>query len=286
MLTNSTKPVLVMAVMFVALVLASAVPAEAQREFEPLFDKYSFKAEFSWVAVSTDIRLDSEQLGRGTTLSFENDLGLGKNKAVPTLDFEWQIAKRHKVAGRWQRIDRGSSSQALKEIQWGDEIIPIDASVDLSFDINQFFVDYAFYPWVKERWAAGFGLGIRWMEIQAGLEWDLDGSQNQGSTDVKGTGPLPYIYFEYRRLFTDHWRFKTGLGVFFLKVGDIDGSQWIANVDIEYLIGKRWSVGGSINLSTINVDWEGLKDEVGDSLYNGAIDMNINDISVYGRVRF
>jgi hypothetical protein len=286
MLTNSTKPVLVMAVTLVALILASAVPAEAQREFEPLFDKFSFKAEFSWVDVSTDIRLDSELLGRGTSLSFENDLGLGKNKSIPTLDFEWQIAKRHKVAGRWQRIDRSSSAQALTEIQWGDEVIPVDANIGLTFDISQFFVDYAFYPWVKERWAAGFGLGIRWMDIQAGLSWIGENIQEEGSTDVKGTGPLPYVYFEYRRLFTDHWRFKTGLGVFYLKVGDIDGGQWIANADIEYLIGKRWSVGGSINLSTINVDWEGLKDEVGNALYTGAIDMNINDISVYGRVRF
>ena len=51
------------------------------------------------------------------------------------------------------------------EIHWGDEVIPIDATLDLDFDITQTFIDYAFYPWVKERWAAGFGLGFRWMDF-------------------------------------------------------------------------------------------------------------------------
>ena len=59
----------------------------------------------------------------------------------------------------------------MTEIEWGDETIPIDASVTLAFDITQAFIDYTYYPWVKDRWAFGFGLGLRWMDIQATLAW-------------------------------------------------------------------------------------------------------------------
>ncbi len=118
---------------------------------------------------TTEIRLDSEALGRGTTLNFEDDLDLDPSKTIPTLSFEWQIARKHKLGVRWQDISRDSSSQALTEIHWGDEIIPIDADISLGFDITQYFVDYAYYPWVKERWAAGFGLGLRLMTLQATL---------------------------------------------------------------------------------------------------------------------
>jgi len=37
---------------------------------------------------------------------------------------------------RWQDIDRDSSAQALTEIRWGDEVIPMDAGVYLDLDIT------------------------------------------------------------------------------------------------------------------------------------------------------
>lgn len=269
------------------LVCLAAVPAQAQHEYEPLFDKFNLQIEGSWVDISTTIRLDSEILGKGTTLNFENDLGLSADKTVPTLAFQWQIAKRHRLGVRWQSINRTSSAQALTEIQWGDEIIPIDASIGLGFDITQTFIDYAYYPWVKENWAAGFGLGFRWMNLQATLAWQIEGQESgEGSSDVKGSGPLPYLYFEYRRMFSDNWRFLTGLGWLGVSIGDIDGTQWIGQVSIEYLAGNRWSFGAAGNIATIDVDWTGLEDSEGQALYTGAINMDIWDISVFMRVRF
>ncbi len=269
-----------------AVLLAAATPAQAQREYEPLFDKFNLRLEGSWVGLSTQIRLDSELLGRGTTLNFENDLGLGSEETIPSLAFEWQIARKHKLGVRWQDISRDSTAQALTEIQWGDDIIPIDANVGLGFDIIQYFVDYAYYPWVKERWAAGFGLGLRVMEISATLAWDVEGIGDSGSSEAKGTGPLPYLYFEYRRLLSGHWRFKAGLGWLAVKVGDIEGGQWVGRLDIEYLLGRHWGLGLAGNVATVDVDWKGLQTEAGESLYTGAIDLDINDVSIFVRFRF
>jgi hypothetical protein len=274
------------AVAVVALVVSVAAPAAAQREFEPLFDKFNLRLEGSWVDLSTEIRLDSELLGRGTTLSFEDDLDLGNQETIPTVAFEWQIARKHKLGIRWQDIGRDSNAQALEEIQWGDEIIPIDARIALSFDITQTFIDYTYFPWVKERWAAGFGLGVRWMEIAATLSWDEQTVGTGGTSDTEGTGPLPYIYFEYRRLLSDHWRFKGGLGWLQVKIDDIDGGQWVGRLDIEYLLGRHWGFGLAANLATIDVDWEGVENEDGQDVLTAALDMDINDVSVFVRLRF
>ena len=275
----------VLGVVYVVLVFAMAQPAEAQREYEPLFDKFNFKLEGSWVGLTTDIRLDSELLGRGTTLSFEDDLNLGDRKTIPTLAFEWQIARKHKLGVRWQDITRDSSSQALTEIQWGDEIIPIDADIALGFDISQAFIDYAYYPWVKERWAAGFGIGFRWMDLQATLSYRDEENEIEGSTDAKGSAPLPYLYFEYRRLFSEKWRFITGLGWLYISIEDISGGQWIGRAGLEYLAGTRWAFGAAVNLSNIDVDWDAFTTEEEDIL-NLVLDMGINDVSVFVRVRF
>jgi len=286
MCISSRRNFVVIAVLLGSLILASA-PAEAQRDYEPLFDKYNFKLEGSWVGLTTEIRLDSEVLGEGTTLNFEDDLDLGSSKTIPTLAFEWQIAKKHKLGVRWQDITRDSTAQALTEIQWEDEIIPIDADVTLGFDITQAFIDYAYYPWVKEKWAAGFGLGLRWMDIGATLTYrgESDDDVIEGSSDVKASAPLPYLYFEYRRLFSDNWRFIAGLGWLYVSIEDISGGQYIGRAGIEYLAGKRWAFGAAINLATVNVDWDGIETEEG-NLVNGAVDMAINDFSVFVRVRF
>ncbi len=68
-------------IVLAAAVLMTAAPAEAQRECEPLFDKFNFKARVQFGRISnTEIRLDSEALGEGTTLNFEDDLDLEQSR--------------------------------------------------------------------------------------------------------------------------------------------------------------------------------------------------------------
>ena len=143
---HSRSKFFAIAVMLGCLVAAVATPAQAQHEYEPLFDKFNLQLEGSWMDISTGIRLDSEELGEGTTINFENDFGLATDATIPTIAFQWQIAKRHRVGVRWQDINRDSSAQAATEIHWGDEIIPIDAAIALGVDIEQFFIEYAYYP--------------------------------------------------------------------------------------------------------------------------------------------
>lgn len=268
-------------------VLMAAMPAAASEINQPLFDTFSFSLGGSWVGLATEIRLDSEVLGKGTTLSFEDDLNLASSETIPTLAFGWQIGRKHKLGVRWQDISRKSSSQALTEIQWGDEVIPVNADISLGFDIGQYFIDYTYYPWVEDRWAAGFGLGVRVMEMSATLAWStVGGIDQEGSTDTKGTGPLPYLYFEYRRLFSDNWRFVTGLGWLYVKIDDIDGGQWIGKAGIEYLAGDRWAFGGSLNLASVDVDWAGVETRKEESVLTAAVDLDINDVTLFARVRF
>ena len=284
MSASSRKYPFVIAAVVGSLILAVAAPVEAQRDFEPLFDKFNLQIEASWINISTEIRLDSEILGEGTTLNFE-DLGLAADKTIPTLAFQWQIAKRHRVGVRWQDISRSSTTTVEGDIQWGEIIIPVDATLGLDVDITQTFVDYAFYPWVKERWAAGFGLGFRWMDMTNTLSWEGLNASDDGRSQTSASAPLPYLYFEYRRLFSEKWRFMTGLGWLGIKIGDIDGTQWVGHVGIEYLAGKRWGFGAGFNLATVDVDWAGIETEEG-SLLNGALAWDINDFSVTARVRF
>ena len=263
-------------------VVLSALPAAAQGVNEPLFDTFNFRFEASWVQVTTTIRLDSEVLGKGTTLSFEDDLGLPDKEIVPTLSFEWMAGRRHRLGVRWQDVNRDSTTQVLEEINWGGEIIPIEADVALGFDIRTLAVDYTYYPWVKERWAGGFGLGFRVMGLKTTLTVDDTKLEEQ----IDGTAPLPYINFEYRRIFRERWVLKAQAGWLAVKIGDVKGGQYIGRLAGEYITERRWGFGAAINFSNVDVDWDNIGASVEEGLLRAKIDLDINDFSLYFRVRW
>ena len=260
----------------------SAPPAAAQGVQEPLFDTFNFKSEGSWVQVATTIRLDSEAFGKGTTLSFENDLGLPDQEIVPSLSFEWMAGRRHRLGVRWQDVDRDSSTQVLEEIDWGGEIIPIEADITLGFDIRTLAVDYTYYPWVKDRWAGGVGLGFRVMSLKTSLTVDDTELEEQ----INGTAPLPYINFEYRRIFGERWRLKAQVGWLEIKYGDVKGGQYIGRLAGEYITERRWGFGAAINYSNIDVDWQNIEVPGDLDVLTAVINLDINDFSLYFRVRW
>ena len=258
----------------------------AQSEYSTLFDVFNFKFAASWVEMGTELRMDSEATGMGTTLDFEKDLDFVKNQIIPTLGFGWQIAGKHRLGFRWQEIRRASTSRAYTEIQWGDEVVPIDAEISLNLDIVQYFFDYAYFKWGNERWAAGFGGGLRLMDIRTGLAFSEKTTQIEGSSEAKFLGPLPYVYFEYRRILAKDWRIISGLGWLSVKVNDIEGSQVIGRVDLEFLAGERWSLGGTLNFAAIHADWEDVQTQTGDSFLSAKLNMDINDLAIFAQLRF
>lgn len=260
-------------VTIVAFCLGAAMPLGAQEV--ALFDRFNLKLEASWVKLNTIVRIDSKSLEKGTTLSFEDDLGLGDQEAVPSAAFEWQFRPKHRLALRWQDIDRGSSQQLLEEIKIGDEIIPVDAILGLAFGVETWAIDYTYYPWVRESWAAGFGLGIRVLDFQTvfvadGLEVDADGTF---------TAPLPYVNFEYRRVIGKKWRMRAGFGWLAVEIQDIKGRQLIGRLSVEHQTFTNVGFGLGLNYSTI--DGEAKGDE-----FKGKVDMDINDGSFYVRIHF
>ena len=263
MSTSSRKYPFVIAAVVGSLIAAVATPAEAQRDFEPLFDKFNFQIEASWINISTKIRLDSEILGEGTTLNFEKPRFGGRqddpHPRLPVADRQAAPGRRP-LAGHQSQLDdalwKATSSGATRSFP----STPRSAWMSIS---TQVFRRLCLLPVGQRAWAAGFGLGFRWMDLQTTLAWEGAIVEEGGRSTAAASAPLPYLYFEYRRLFSEKWRFMTGLGWLGIKIGDIDGTQWVGHVGIEYLAGKRWGFGAGFNLATVDVDWAGIETEEG-----------------------
>jgi hypothetical protein len=77
-----------------------------------------------------------------------------------------------------------------------------------------------------------------------------------------------------------------GAGWLDVTIGDVSGGQWVGRAGFEYLLGKRWSVGGAANIATIDVDADNISGDLELVTLRATLDMDIWDLSLFGRVRF
>jgi hypothetical protein len=254
--------------------------AQAQQRDSHLFDRISIALEGSWAVMDTMIRLDSEALGTGTEVNFENDGGLDSSKAVPTLSFEWRVGRRHRLGGWWMDVRRDSTNTILKEIKFGDEVFPPAAEVRFLFETEEIALNYTYFLKLEDRHAFGIGGGFRILKTIAGLA-----ALNLEITEEGDfTAPLPFLWLEYRYGIGPKWRLISDFGVFYIEIGDYSGSQIVLDAFVEYLAGKRLSVGFGIRGARVDADVKTGSEIAGD--FYGATKMAIASARLFVRVRF
>jgi len=269
-------------VVITASIVALLAPgtARAQQQEYRLFDTFSIALEGSWVVMDTIIRFDSRELGKGTELSFENDGGLASSKAIPTLSFEWQVGRRHRLGGWWMDLDRNSTQTILEEIKFGDEVFPVDAEVRFVFETAELALDYTYFLTLEERHAFGIGGGLRIVKTTIGLA----AVNLQITEEGDFTAPLPFIWLEYRFGISPKWRLISDLGVFYIEFGDYAGSQLVVDAFVEHLAHQRLSFGFGIRGSRVDVDVNSGSPISDD--FRGAAKMAIGSARLFVRVRF
>jgi hypothetical protein len=263
-----------------ALLLLVSPQVSAQQGEYQLFDRFSFAVEGSWAILDNVIRLDSDALGRGTELDFENDGGLDDSTIVPSLSFEWMMGRRHRLNGWWVDVDRDSINTILEEIRFGDEVFPIDEEVRFLFESEEFALGYTYYLSRSPRHAFGLGGGFRTLRVTVGLAArDLEITE-----EGDFTAPLPYLLLEYRYAIAPNWRLTSDLGVFYIEIGDFTGSQIVLDAWVEYLASRRFSVGGGLRSGRVDADMTTGTEIAGD--FTGSVKMSIASGRVFVRLRF
>ncbi len=261
--------------LLLAMVL-SAAPSTAQ-EYS-LFDRFSLALGGSSLGLSTEVRLDSSELGIGTVINFEDDLGLESSKIVPALGFRARLGKRHLIDANWTKADRNSTAQALTDIQFGDIEIPAGSGVALSYDQEQASVGYSYFFLLRDRWGLGIRAGLRVLRLQTFLE--VTDTVIELSDGGDTSAPLPFVGFSFRFGIAPKWRLISDFGWLSLKVGDVDGSQLILDAGVEYLAWKNVSFGVALSTSSVDVEVTDGED------FTGTIDLGSTAASLFVKGRW
>lgn len=222
----------------------------------------------------TDTRLDSETLGAGTDIDFEEDLGLDSSGTVARLDGYYRFNRRHRFDFSVFDLSRDASVTIDEQIQFGDETFDINTVVAAEFDL---LIVKAAYTWsflVADSGYLGLTAGLYTATTEASLSGPATGVE---SRDV--TAPLPVLGLRGEYALSSKWTLRGSGEIFKIEIDDIDGSLTDFYAGIDYQVLDAMAIGLGYNSVTIEVDSM-------NSDFTGALDWSYNGALLYFKFGF
>ncbi|MFN0242759.1 MAG: hypothetical protein ACKVWV_07680 [Planctomycetota bacterium] len=215
---------------------------------------------------TTEARLDSPS-GIGTTVDFEDVLGLESNDLVPQGIARWRFGERWRLELEHFRLDRSNTTQISGEIVWGDETFPVNSTLDTEFNVSvtRLSCGYSFYKRPDKE--LGIALGFHLMDIEIELS---SGSAN--ADDAAALAPLPVVSMYGQCALTDTWAVSSRLDAFRVSYDPYEGHVFSIGLDALFQPWRHVGMGFgwrslAVEFSAEASDWEGQAN----SHYQGPI---------------
>jgi hypothetical protein len=178
--------------------------------------------------VDTEVQLDGE-VDEGTRLDWDSTFG-GGDLTRFRVDGAWRFgdSNRHKIRALWFNYSRSKSKVLEEDIEWGDEVFPIEAKVkgELKFDIYELAYEYAFLH--RDTYEVAANIGLHYAQFSTALSARAENSSGTLDRDIHREGsvdaPLPVIGLRgLWHLPYDLW-IDASAQFFALSIDEYDGS--------------------------------------------------------------
>lgn len=226
------------------------------------------------VSFDTLARLDSEQLGPGTPVDFEEDLAFDTSTTDFRLDGYWRFARKHRLEYAFMLFDRGATVTLDEQIQYGDEIFDVDATVNGNFKTQVFKLAYKYSIVNNGRVEAGISGGLSVLDLEASIA---------ATATVGGTGggaeraeesfiaPVPVIGAHVNVTLHPKWFVRTSWEYFNASADTIEAKLSDAKITFDYYPWNHIGFGLGYNVVTIDYLEEDLPAVEVNYEYNGAL---------------
>jgi len=244
----------------VVLLLSTTSLAQSGEEWRdwPLGDPFTISLEAFFPNIDTTVRLDASDGGVGTTIDFEQNLGMPDTETLPALGFAWRFAKKHRLVFGYFDLSRSGSAISTSEIRFGDEVFQVDLPISSYFDSQVFNVGYSYSLIFDEKKELALAAGLSIQDIQFGLI----GTGNLGIVEeVSGlTAPLPAFGLSGGYAFTEKWNGRATLGLFYFDLAvsdekDISGEIVNAAIAIHHKTFENVQFGLKYSFFDVHVDF-------------------------------
>jgi hypothetical protein len=232
-------------------------PANSEIPIHPaLTDKFFIGVGAFYANSTTDARLNSPS-GIGTTVNFEDLLGLDNSDITPQFLARWRMSERWRLEFEYFSLDRSNSKVLTSDIIWGDQTFPAGTQIDAEYNVSvaRISAGYSFFKTPDKE--IGVALGFHMTDIKAGLS-----SSGTGGDTGKVLAPLPVLSGYGQVALTDKWAIASRLDLFRLAYKPYEGSIFDVGVDVLYQPFRHLGFGLGfrslqIQASASNNDWEG-----------------------------
>ena len=213
-------------------------------------------------------RIDLSSLDRGTEVDLESDLGLDSSDSVFRLDGYYRFNERHRLDFSWFDLSRSATTVLERDIEWGETLFPVDATVESDFDLNIYKLAYTWSFLHREKGFLGLTAGL----YVADIDLNLHGETVNLFESNAVTAPLPVVGLRGRYDFTDRFSFIASGELFALEYDSFDGELIDLYAGLDYALSDRFTVGIGLNSVKldISVDDEDLMGDL-DWEYDGAL---------------
>lgn len=227
----------------------------------PFGERFRVYAQAFFPKLNTEVRLDSRNGQVGTTISFEQNLGLEDTKTIPAAGMSWRFAKKHRLRFDYFVLNRSAASITTSEIRFGDQVFQIALPISSFFDTSVYSLSYSYSVLFNEKAEIGLLAGLSVQDIGIGLKSNQELSIIEEETGV--TAPLPSFGVTGAYAINDRWSLRGGVGYFALDLSLSDeenlGGQ-IVNLEasIEFAAFENLSFDLRYAYFDLSTSFEGL----------------------------
>jgi hypothetical protein len=245
------------------LLLPTASLAQAADEWRewPLGDPFRIKLEAFFPRLDTSVRLDASDGSMGTTIDFEQNLGMSDTESLPAFGFSWRFAKKHQLIFDYFDLSRSGSAVTTTEIRFGDEVYQVDLPIASFFNTQSTSIGYSYSLLFDEKKEVALAAGLSVQDISFGL---LGTGAGKIEEQAGLTAPLPAFGLTGAYAFTEKWIGRVGVGYFGFSLSldeasDLSGEIVNGLVSIEHNTFEHVQFGLTYSYFDVRVDFEDLQ---------------------------
>ena len=208
-----------------------AAPLLANAANDPWSRTFDLQIGAFFAQAETQARLDASNGSAGTSLSFENNLGVEDSKTLPVVDFTWRLAKHHAFEGSFVSLHRNGTQALTGQVNWGDVTFPVTATVNSHFDSDIFRMAYRYSFLNEPGGELAVLLGVHYTKLATEIAAATGNLAKEYSVDY----PLPTIGVRGSARVGDNWRVSGFAQLLKLKIDEYDGEV------VNYGAGIEWA---------------------------------------------
>jgi len=244
--------------LFAASAAHAAVDDEEYLARKGLSDRWQINFGYYLVDFDTNVRWDSEELGKGTSIDLEDDLGLDDKRSDLRIDGFYRFGRKHRLNLGYLFLGRAATKVVLEEqIEFDGVIFDVGAAIESDFDTQSLKVAYSYSFVNNGRVDFGISAGISAFYFEAGIAGDgtivIDGEPITGfvaaGEELIAPVPVGGIRFEYT--IRPRLIFRTAAQYFAIELDswEADLYDWVASID--YYPGKHIGFGVAYDFTGI-----------------------------------